>query len=202
MADINRNHKDTLFRQVFKDNKHFSDLYKLCSGKRVNADEITRFDLDSEVVQRERYNDVSFLTDDNRVILMIEHQSTVSGNLAVKLGAYFFDLLRLWAEHEGVSIHDKQERQLPKPEMYVVYNGSKPYGKQEDVFVSGRFLSITVPIVNIKYDYLEDQSSGNYVAGYAFLQHEFELGVYSGLADKDAFRRAVESCKTSRPFSK
>ena len=110
MKEINRNHKDTLFRQVFKDNKHFSDLYKLCSGKRVNADEITRFDLDSEVVQRERYNDVSFLTDDNRVILMIEHQSTVSGNLAVKLGAYFFDLLRLWAEHEGVSIHDKQER--------------------------------------------------------------------------------------------
>ena len=97
MADVERRYKDTLFKHIFKENRHFLDLYEVCAGQRLEVDSIICFDLDSDIVKRDRYNDVSFMTADNRLIYMIEHQSTANANLAVKMGAYYFDLLG-WRE--------------------------------------------------------------------------------------------------------
>jgi hypothetical protein len=193
--DIKRRYKATLFGYVFKDRERFIDLYEACSGKRLDASDITCFDLDSDVVQRERYNDVSFITNDNRLIYLVEHQSFISANLAVKIGAYFFSLLMLWVEHKGINIHSETEIQFPKPELYVVYNGKKQYSKGYEVYDCGEFMRIRVPVIDIRFNALKDKNAGNYLAGYAYLQHEYERKLGEGLPELDAFEYAVQQCK-------
>ena len=195
MDDVDRRYKATLFKHIFKETEPFLDLYEGCSGRRLSTEDITSFDLDSDVVQRERYNDVSFITNDNRLIYLVEHQSTSNANLAVKLGAYYFDLLKLWIEHMGVSIHTAKEVQFPKPELYAVYNGKTPYGKEYERYDCGEFMQINVPVIDIHYDGLKNKSADNYLTGYAYLQHEFECKQHEGWTDIKAFEYAVQQCK-------
>ena len=54
MEQVARTHKATLFRHIFMQDKQFLDLYEACTGKRLEVNDITRFDLDSDVVRRER----------------------------------------------------------------------------------------------------------------------------------------------------
>lgn len=197
MDDIKRTYKDTLFRHIFKDKERFLDLYEACAGCRLDAGCITVFDLDSDTIKRERYNDVSFITDDNRLIFLVEHQSFISANLAVKIGAYFFDLVRLWAEREGANIHAGKEILFPKPEFYVVFNGKKPYNKAYEEYDCGEFMRIRVPIVDIRYGALKDKGAGNYLAGYSFLQQEYEMKLDEGLPEIKAFEYAVQQCQNS-----
>ncbi|MCL1835345.1 MAG: hypothetical protein FWG48_04215 [Oscillospiraceae bacterium] len=193
--DVERNQKATLFKYLFQENVRFLDLYEACAGMRLDAAEIECFDLESEVVQRDRYNDVSFLTKDHRLIYLIEHQSTTNANLAVKIGAYFFDLLELWAEREGISIHTEKEIQFPKPELYVVYNGKKPYGKSYERYDCGDFMQINVPVIDIHFGTLSNKSVNNYLAGYAYFQNEFESKQSSNATALEAFNYAVMKCK-------
>jgi len=55
--EVTRNNKDEFFRDLFKDKERFVDLYKACSGKEINPDEITPFSLDSSVLTRPLEND-------------------------------------------------------------------------------------------------------------------------------------------------
>ena len=195
MDVVNRAYKDTLFRHIFKDGGHFADLYERCSGKRLGAGDITGFDLDSGALRRERYNDVSFITRDKRLIYLVEHNSYVSANIAVKIGAYFFDLLMLWAKREGVSIHAEKEVPFPKPELYVAYSGARPYDKRCEEYDCGEFMRIRVPVVNIRYENLDSKAPGNYLAGYAYLQHEYEGKLSEGWERVRAFEYAAQQCR-------
>jgi len=82
--EINRQHRDTLFRGCFKIPKHFLYLLNHCKGQAcaLTEKDITPFDLDSEITLRIRRNDVSFITHDNRLIILIEHQTTLNPNMA------------------------------------------------------------------------------------------------------------------------
>ena len=200
MSDVNKKYKDTLFNFIFREKEHFLDLYEICSGQRLNAEDITCFDLNSDIVNRERYNDVSFLTNDNRLIFLVEHQSTVNANLAIKLGIYYFALLQLWMTlyNKVKEIHSETEMQVPKPELYVVYNGKAQYIKKFETFDCGQFLQIKVPIVNIRYDELKNKNADNYLAGYAYFQYEYERKIEEGIPTLDAFTSTVEQCKANK----
>jgi len=195
MEAVGREQKSTLFKDIFKESKYFLDLYECCTGVRLNEEDITRFDLDSDVVSRERYNDVSFITNDNRSIYMIEHQSTISSNLPVKIGAYFFDVLRLWAEHENYNVHAGKQIPFPKPEFYVVYNGKQRYRRKHEIFDCGSFMQIKVPVIDIHYDNLVDKNPNNYLAGYSYLQYEYDRSTNMGMPELEALERAVQICK-------
>jgi len=91
--------------------------------------------------------------------------------------------------------HIEKEVSFPKPEMYVVYNGKKPYSKGYETYDCGEFLRIRVPIVEISYDKLKNKNTGNYLAGYSYLQHEYEAKTSEGWTELKALENAVEQCK-------
>ena len=77
MADsVKRTVKDSLFRLLFSNRRHFIDLYKACNGKQLDEDCIQPFDLNSDAINRPYRNDVSFLANDNRLIILAEHESS------------------------------------------------------------------------------------------------------------------------------
>jgi hypothetical protein len=193
--EVNRTYKDTMYKLIFKETRPFLDLYEFCSGQRLNENEITCFDLDSDIINRARSNDVSFITNDNRMLYLIEHQSTINSNMAVKVAAYFFDLLKLWISTKGIDIHTEKEVIFPKPELYVVYNGKSVYNKDYETYESSDFMRVKVKIKNIRYPVLSNNDPGNYLTGYSYLQYEHESKQLEGWTPKDSFEYAVQQCK-------
>ena len=117
-AQLKPQHRDTMFRWLFKDPKNFIDLLRRCSDDDINLtiDDIQPFDLDSELAVRIRRNDVSFITKDNRLLILIEHQSTQNPNMAFRLFLYYIELLQLWVKINNINLYGQQKiPQLPIP---------------------------------------------------------------------------------------
>ena len=116
---LKRKHRDTIFRALFKIIANFLYLYAHCTGgtTTLTADDLEPLDLDSAIAKRVRRNDASFITKDGRLIVLIEHQSTINPNMALRILLYYFELLQLWIKHKGINIYSSVKiQELPAPE--------------------------------------------------------------------------------------
>jgi len=202
VSQINRQHRDTLFRGIFKEPQHFLQLLKHCNSGDTNLtpEDIQPFDLTSDVAIRIRRNDVSFITTDNRLIILIEHQSTQCPNMALRLFIYYIELLQLWIKNNNVNLYGQQKIiDLPLPEFYVAYNGVKKLTDIYSTFALSHVavkIDIKVKIVDIHYENLENIDTNNVLAGYSFFYKIYDGHIRSGLSSQESFITAREACIT------
>jgi hypothetical protein len=192
-GDVKRSNKNNLFRDIFGMVEAFIQLYRVLSGKTLRVDEITRFDLDSAVLNRSEYNDVSFITKDNRLIVLIEHQSTLNWNMPIRMLIYYCALMKIWLAMNGRTLYGEREVALPKPEFYVVYNGKKELDGNRLRFES-EHLSVAVDVLGIHYDKLADKSQDSYLAGYSFFVDAYERKLAETSDANAAFEHARHQC--------
>jgi hypothetical protein len=174
----------------------------MCRGEKITppltAADITPFDLESEITMRLWRNDVSFITKDNRIIILIEHQSTINPNMAARLYMYHNELLQLWLKQNEINLYGKQKiKDLPLAEFYVAYNGAEPLQEECSTFnYESECLKIDakVKIINIHYDSLPDTAAENALAGYAYFYKIFDESKKNGSTTDEAFEIARKEC--------
>jgi hypothetical protein len=197
-------HKDTIFRNYFKIPGHFIDLLNHCRGQTYDLakEELTPFDLESSVAIRIRRNDVSFITKDNRLIIFIEHQSTINPNMALRLFLYYIELIQLWITKNGVNLYGEAKVQnLPKPEFYVVYIGKAPLKDLYSTFQLEHTdvrIETAVKITDIHFEQLRDQTPGNALAGYSFFYKVYDENLRAGFGVEESFNKARAACMEQR----
>ncbi|MCL2387051.1 MAG: Rpn family recombination-promoting nuclease/putative transposase [Defluviitaleaceae bacterium] len=195
---MKRQHKDTMFRGWFKIPQNFLHLLKHCKGDTtLTTDDIELFDLESVVIIRGRRNDVSFITKDNRLIILIEHQSSLNPNMAFRLFLYYMELLHLWIKSNSeINLYGNSKiENFPLPEFYVAYNGEKPLEEEFSTFkldYGGVKVEVEVKILDIHFENLEDTRPDNALAGYSFFYKVFDDGLQAGLSNEEAFVKARE----------
>lgn len=91
----NEKYKDNIFRYLFLETKNFVELYYDITGKRLKEEELEPYDTESIVIKQLK-NDVAFKTKDNRLIIMVEHQSTLNENMSLRFLLYYVELLKLY----------------------------------------------------------------------------------------------------------
>ena len=194
-SEIKKTIKSSLFRDLFTENKNFIDLYKECSGKVLMEKDIRPFDLNSEVLNRSLYNDVSQLLNDNRLIILTEHLSNPMANAAARDFLYYSNLMQLWLDFENKNISGSKKVHIPLPEFYIAYNGDKPFSKSYLTF-GNEFLKVNVKLVDIRFNSLKDKEPSSTLAGYsyfismlAFAKKEYNY------TDEEAFSYAVKQCR-------
>ena len=198
--DLKRQHRDTIFRWIFKDLHNFLQLLKWCRGEEIGltAEDIIPFDLDSELAVRVRRNDVSFITKDNRLIILVEHQSTICPNMAFRLFLYYIELIQLWIKLNEINIYGQSKiPTLPVPEFYVVYNGTKPLESEYSMFelkYEGIKINVKVKMVDIHFVELKETEATNTLTGYAFFYKIYDDGIQQGLTRELAFDVARDEC--------
>ena len=163
----NRNYKDSVFVDLFaKDisaHKNFISLYNALHKKQLDpaTTELEPIMLE-KVLYMKYYNDIAMLVD-NKIIIMIEHQSTINKNMPFRLLEY---IARIY--EKLVKTDEKFGRnivKIPAPEFYVFYNGEEDYPNETILKLSDSFipleekygkidflLEITVKVVNINID--------------------------------------------------
>ena len=167
----NRNYKDSVFVDLFAHDitakENFISLYNALHG--TNLDVKTT---DVQPVMLERvlymkyYNDIAMLID-GKIVILIEHQSTINQNMPFRFLEYIARI------YEKITTKDEKFGRklvkLPIPEFYVFYNGKDDYptesvmklsdafmqldGKLRNQFENANYpLEISVKVININVD--------------------------------------------------
>ena len=82
------------------------------------------------------YNDISFEID-GKLVILVEHQSTLNPNMALRLMSYFNKLMEKITRSSA--IYSKKLIHIPRPEFYVLYNGTDPFPDEEIMRLSDHF---------------------------------------------------------------
>ena len=220
-AKHNTKYKDALFRYLCNNEYEASKLYKAITGKYISPDEIELENLDSLVIT-DWYNDVSFKTKNNSVIILCEQQSSKCNNMTLRCLVYYTNLIRKLYEENEDGFKDKIYRstilKVPKPEFYVLYIGKETIESEELFtehntgyenvigFTDDMFLQIRVKNIDIHYDKLSEvqRRESSTLAGYSYLIQQFgvhEKELKSSIDDENkrknkAMLLAIEDCRT------
>jgi len=157
--------KDSAFTLLFKQEKYAVQLYELLTGKKINASTIRSVRLQDGLVKPRLYNDVSFLTEDNELLVLIEHQTTLNKTMAFRLLEYYVKLTGKFIKEYKLNKYGTKEIEIPKAEFFIVYNGKK---KMEDFPVLDLGdIQVTCNVLNIHFKNLEIDDRHNAVIAYA-----------------------------------
>ena len=158
----NKNVKDSLFVDYFARDeivgkKNFIALYNLLSGNHLEYGKAAIKDVRLEqVLYKSFYNDISMLVD-GRLVVLVEHQSTVNENMPLRSLIY---CSRIYEKITKPRMKFSTAlKKIPTPEFYVIYNGVYPYPPEKTLKLSDAFmteceappLELKVKVYNIKH---------------------------------------------------
>ena len=193
---IRRNHKDSMFCDLFSQKGYALSLYNAIKGTDFdNPDELQVVTI-KDVIYMHRKNDVSVLFD-HRLTLW-EHQSSL--NMTISGLIYYAHNI------EGILDSDQKKRlygntvvKIPTPEYYVFYNGTDKSPEMLDLKLSDSFevpspgYEWTAHLININFGHNgEIMEQCPALEGYAFLIKEIRAGRERGLTEKQAVDTAIE----------
>ena len=141
MKFINRKYKDSVFTDLFGSDrdgkKNFLDLYNALSGSDYKLEDVT---MERKVIEQSLYktynNDVSWIID-GKLIVLVEHQSTVNNNMPFRCLEYVTRI------YETIVPIDRRYAQkvykIPNPDFYVVYVGKDSMPCEQELRLSDAF---------------------------------------------------------------
>ncbi len=136
-----RNYKDSVFVDLFsscKDSKkNFLSLYSALSGKELPDDtNIENIKLRSSVYKG-YVNDVAYNVG-GKVIVLLEHQSTVNPNMPLRCLSYIGRIYERLLEPQNK--YSAGLIKIPAPELYVFYNGIEDYPAESMLWLSSSYI--------------------------------------------------------------
>ncbi|GHU48525.1 hypothetical protein FACS1894120_6960 [Clostridia bacterium] len=117
----NREYKDTVFTSLFRTPKQIVNLYNTLSGSNYSSDTPVKDVTLENVLYYGKHNDLAFVIDD-KVVILIEQQSTLNENMPVRILIYIAKVYEKLLENEDV--YKSKQIPLPRPDVVVLYNGT------------------------------------------------------------------------------
>ena len=201
MAFWNRKYKDSVFTDLFGSDrdgkKNFLDLYNALSGSDYKLEEVF---LERKVIEQALYktfnNDVSWEIN-GRLIVLVEHQSTVNENMPFRCLEYVTRI------YEGIvpvkQRYAEKVYKIPNPDFYVVYVGKKDIPPEQELRLSDAFfekdsnkLELVVKVKNCTDPKLLPISKTCDILKEYCLFIEIVEQNYNRLFPKKSFKKAIE----------
>ena len=137
--NLNKKHKNSVFSALFSTPDALRELYSAIEGIDIPPDAIVDINTLSDVLFMEQINDVSFTIDD-RIVVLIEHQSTINDNVPIRLLMY---IARVYEKIiDGEKLYKKKLIKIPTPEFFVLYNGKESYPDHKELRLSAAFKNL------------------------------------------------------------
>jgi hypothetical protein len=133
---VNREHKSSVFSELFRDPEVLRELYSAIEGVEIPPSAKIDVNSLSKALIKGKWNDVSFTIDD-RLVVLVEHQSTVNHNMPLRLLHYISSVYQGMMSHRALL--QKRLVEIPEPEFIILYNGEEPYPEKSEVRLSEAF---------------------------------------------------------------
>jgi predicted transposase/invertase (TIGR01784 family) len=205
----NNKFKNSVFTLLFSDPALLRELYCALGGVTLPQDAPVSINTLEDVLFMDFINDISFEIG-GKLVVLIEHQSTINPNMALRLLMYIGRVYEKIVDNDA--LYSKKRVPIPQPEFFVLYNGTDPFPDQEISRLSDSFeklkglgiaekdfpaLELTVHVININ----EGRNAGiaarckklsEYSAFVAKVREfEKELG-----SREEAIKKAVKYCQS------
>ncbi|GHV15308.1 hypothetical protein FACS189491_12210 [Spirochaetia bacterium] len=133
---VNTRYKDSLFSWLFSDPDALRELGSAIEGIPLDPALPVTINTLEGVVFMERVNDISFEIA-GKLVVLIEHQSTINPNMALRLLMYAGRVYEKIIGSEN--IYSGKKLPIPRPEFIVLYNGTDPYPDESILRLSDSF---------------------------------------------------------------
>ncbi len=133
---INNKFKNSLFTTLFSDPSVLRELYCALGGVSLPPDIPVSINTLENVLYMDFNNDISFEIG-GKLVVLIEHQSTINPNIALRLLIYITRILE--KKTKGSTLYSKKRLTIPSPEFFVLYNGTDPFPDSVVVRLSDLF---------------------------------------------------------------
>ena len=118
---VTRTYKDSVFRMLFNDREKLIELHNALFDTHYGPDTPVDFTTIEEVLFKTIKNDIAFTIADTFIIL-IEHQSSINKNLALRALVYFTTMIQRMVPNKD--FYKESAIKIPRPQFIVLYNGT------------------------------------------------------------------------------
>ncbi len=193
-----RTYKDSMFRDIFNNKKRLQGIYHALTGQIVPLKEIKITTLRGTFFDDVK-NDISFLVG-NVFIVLLEHQSTLSPNMPIRMLWYVAKLYRQYADANMP--YRSTLAPLPAPLFFVFYNGTEEMPEKWELRLSDAFggdnskLELVVTVYNINYaENREILEKCNDLKCYSIFVARVRKAMKNGATLKQAITDTIRYCK-------
>jgi len=137
--NVNREHKASMFSSLFGNPDVLRELYSAIEGIPIPPDIPVEINTLSDILYKDKINDLSFLID-NRLVVLIEHQSTINNNIPLRLLIYIASVYKMIIDMD--KMYQTKLEKIPFPEFIVLYNGRAKYPDHAELRLSDAFIGI------------------------------------------------------------
>jgi predicted transposase/invertase (TIGR01784 family) len=203
--NVNRKHKASMFSSLFGNPDVLRELYSAIEGIPIPPDIPIDINTLSGVLYKDRENDLSFLID-NRLVVLIEHQSTINNNIPLRLLIYIAYIYKMIVKKKN--LYQKKLKKIPFPEFIVLYNGNDKYPDHAELRLSDAFkgvkglkfadtipLELKVQVYNINHGHNSDiLKKCETLDNYSFFIDKIREYLKNGLKLEEAINNAIVYC--------
>jgi len=204
--NVNKKHKDSMFSSLFGNPDILRELYSAIEGITLPPDIPVDINTLSGVIFKDKINDLSF-TIDNRLVVLIEHQSTINNNIPLRLLIYMAKVYEKIVNMKKV--YQTKLEKIPYPEFIVLYNGKDKYPDYTELRLSDAFKGIeglkladTIPLELTAKVYNINQGHNSEILrkcktldNYSIFVNKIRDYQGNGLTLEEALNNAIEYCK-------
>jgi len=163
-----QNVRDTAFTFMFNNETYMIQLYNYLTGIEICSTQIRSVRLENKLTKSRLYNDVAYITDDNHLLVMIEHQSTLNENMLFRMLEYYASLVSMFViKEEGQNKYGSKEMQIPKAEFHIVFNGKGEMDGNSELDLGD--IQVKGSITNIHFNNLTHHDPNHSLIAYAKL---------------------------------
>lgn len=194
----NRKYKDSVFSCYLSEPKRLIEIYNAVEGADYPLDTPVTINTLDHVLYMDRVNDLSFVLD-GKLIVLIEHQSTINENMALRMLLY---VGRLYEKYlDGDSLYRMSQIQIPTPVFIVLYNGEAKLPERFTQRLSTAYLAqggqldLTVQIININFGKSRELiNRSRSLEEYSLFVHQVREAVKQGTIFEEAVKQAIRYC--------
>jgi len=205
---VNKKFKSSVFSFIFSEPDILRELYCALEGITLSRDVPVVINTLEDILYMDIYNDISFEIG-GKLVVLIEHQSSINPNMALRLLMYIGRVYEKIIDDK--KIYSSTKLLIPKPEFFVLYNGTDPFPDEKIVKLSDLFKStegtefskseshtteLEVRVININKGKNEEiaQKCQTLYQYSAFISKVREF-MKEGLSLKEAMEKAVYYCR-------
>ena len=160
-----RTAKNSVFLDLFQNKNYLLKLYKTLHPEDITATEDSLTDVTIKNVLTDNfYNDLGFIVD-NKLMILIEAQSTWTINILVRALLYLAQSYHEYFQHTRQNYYKSKKVKMPKPELYVIFTGNK--GRKPDkISLSKEFFEGADIDIEVKAKVIYESDQDNIINQY------------------------------------
>ena len=188
-----RNAKNSVFIDLFNIPKYQLQLYRALHPEdtEITEDDIELITL-NPVLLNLMYNDLGMLIKD-KLLIFVEAQSTWSINILIRILLY---LAMTWQEYitdHEINVYGSKLINIPKPEFYVVYTGSRKIDKST-VSLREDFFCDAEASVDLRAKVINSENKEDIIGQYIIFCHVMDQQVRQYGRTRKAVEQAIRIC--------